>query len=252
MSPNTTRKSTVVFPDRQSLAEGVCQRLVEMVQEAIDRQGRCAVTLSGGTTPRAVYARLAEKPFRSQISWSKLHLFWGDERGVPPDHPESNYRMAKETMLSHVPIPEKNVHRVPAELPPREAAQQYEKELKAFFAQKPPAFDLILLGLGTDGHTASLFPYSRILAETGKWVAAGYASEKLGWRISLTLPIFNAAKQVYFVVSGKNKAEVIKKVFDLEKPDPALPASLVHPSSGGLSWLLDADAASLLEGWEEV
>ena len=231
-----------VFPNRQALVEGACQRLTEAFQEAIERQGYCAVALSGGSTPRAVYERLGQEPYRSQIEWSKVHLFWGDERGVPPDHPDSNYRMVKEALLQRISIPEENIHRIPAERPPQEAAQLYEDELKKFFRPKMPVFDVVLLGLGTDGHTASLFPGTPAVSEREKWVTAVFVPQMKSWRITLTLPVINRARKIFFLVVGSSKAEIVRKLFHLQQPSVEVPASLVAPQQGELWWLVDGEA----------
>ncbi|MBU0495599.1 MAG: 6-phosphogluconolactonase [Chloroflexi bacterium] len=236
----------VVQPDPAALARAVVEHVVARAQEAIADCGQCTVALAGGSTPRAAYALLATEEFAGRVDWPRLHVFWGDERCVPPDHPDSNYRMARETLLDHVPIPAGNVHRIPGEQEPIEAAVAYESELRAFFAVPSeggsPRFDLILLGLGDDGHTASLFPGTAAIHEPVRWVVA-HRVDKLGaWRVTLTPIVINAGAQVTFVVSGAGKAERLHKVLAGPYQPDVLPAQIVQPTTGCLLWLIDAAA----------
>jgi len=212
---------------------------------------RITLALSGGDTPRPLYARLASEPFRELIPWHRLHLFWGDERCVPPDDPASNFRMAEETLISRVPIPAENVHRMPAELSePGHAADLYEAELRKFWIGTPgdwPRFDLVLLGIGADGHTASLFPGSSVLEETTRWVAAPYIDRLKSHRLTLTLPVFNCADEVCFLAAGDEKAPIVKAVTAGDRGSSPLPAQLIRPVSGRVTFFLDADAARLIE-----
>ena len=205
--------------------------------EAVAQRGLSTVALSGGSTPKLLYQLLADpnEPFREQVPWPRIHFFWSDERHVPPDHPESNYRMANEAMLAHVPVAKDNVHRVMSENPnAAEAAEQYEKAV-------PPRLDLILLGLGTDGHTASIFPGSEVLHETKRLVAAPWVEKLKAYRITMTLPLINNAASVVFLVSGAEKAEIVKEVLQGPK---RYPAQEVRPTNGELMWMLDQEAAS--------
>lgn len=276
------------MPDRAALARQAATRFVAIAREAIELRGRFAVALSGGSTPLELYSLLATPEFVLQIDWPRTHLFWGDERAVPPDHPECNYRMTNEALLSKIPVPAQNVHRIHAELPPDDAAREYENDLREFFyldadkrrqtqnnvmlsaAKHPahsnenhlaqrtsetlrsaqgdlPSFDLILLGLGADGHTASLFPHTRVLRETQRWVAAEYV-EKLGTpRITLTAPVINAARHILFLVAGADKAETVRAVLrGAYRPDD-LPAQLVQPTNGKVVWLMDEGASEKLK-----
>jgi len=202
------------------------------------------VALSGGSTPKLLFELLADptEPFRDQIPWPDIHFFWSDERHVPPDHAESNYRMANEAMLSRVPITEKNVHRVPSENPSAlEAASDYEQTLIETTQQPLPQLDLILLGLGPDGHTASIFPGSEVLHETKRLVAAPWVEKFQTHRITMTLPLLNNGASVVFLVSGSEKAKIVKEVF--EGPEK-YPAQAIKPTNCELLWLLDKDAAS--------
>jgi 6-phosphogluconolactonase len=209
---------------------------------AIGARGKFRAALSGGSTPLRLYSLLAAEPYRSKVDWRHIELFLGDERCVPPDHHNSNFNSINEALLSHVPV---KSHRIEGELSPEEAALRYEGELlRAFDMQDGiPVFDLMLLGLGDDGHTASLFPGSTALKETTKLSAAVYAGELKGWRVTLTFPVINGARKVMFMVSGDGKAQVVKEVLDGKKP---YPASLVAPLRGEVLWLLDKGAASLI------
>lgn len=237
----------VVVSDEEALAREAARRLTALTRQAVNSRGRASVALSGGSTPGRLFALLAEEPYRSQIPWEKVHLFWVDERCVPPEAAGSNYRMAKELLISQVPIPPNHVHRMLGELEPEVAAQAYERELQDFFCGPRPRFDLVLLGLGEDGHTASLFPDSPLLAERERLVApatASYQGRPAG-RITLTLPAINSARQILFLVAGIAKAGIVESV--LAGPDNRFPVQGVRPSAGSLSWLLDAAAASQLQ-----
>ena len=201
------------------------------------------VALSGGSTPKLLFELLADphEPFRDQIPWPSIHFFWSDERHVPPDHPDSNYRMANEAMLSRVPVTPENVHRVPSENPSAsDAAHAYERTLIETTQQTLPQLDLILLGLGTDGHTASIFPGSEVLQETKRLVTAPWVEKFQTYRITMTLPLLNNGASVVFLVSGSEKAKIVKEV--LEGPEK-YPAQAIKPTHGELLWLLDNDAA---------
>jgi 6-phosphogluconolactonase len=223
-------------------------RIVSVLNEEVRQKGTASFVLSGGTTPRSVYEALGADDARDRVEWAKVHLFWGDERCVPPSMPESNYRMAHEALIAKIGIPERNVHRIPAERSPQEAAHLYQAELKKVFSLRErqlPAFTLILLGLGEDGHTASLFPDTSAFQEHTRLVAEVYVESFKSSRITMTLPVINAALNVMFIVAGKGKASILREV--LEGDIPRYPASLVNPSSGLLSWFVDRDAASQLQ-----
>jgi len=201
------------------------------------------VALSGGSTPKLLFELLADpnEPFRDQIAWPNIHFFWSDERHVPPDHPDSNYRMANEAMLSRVPVTQSNIHRVRSENPSAaNAASEYEQILIKTTQQSLPQLDLILLGLGPDGHTASIFPGSEVLHETERLVAAPWVEKFQTYRITMTLPLLNNGASVVFLVSGAEKAQIVKEV--LEGPEK-YPAQAVKPTHGELLWMLDKDAA---------
>lgn len=225
----------------------------EVVQVVVDcrKEGReCRVALAGGSTPRGLYRLLTGEAYRPQLSWEHLRVFWGDERTVPPDHQESNFRMAEEALLSHVPIPSNQVFRIEGELPPGEAAVRYEAVLREQFRLSPgevPQFDLILLGMGPDGHTASLFPGTSAVAESQKLVAAPWVEKLHTHRVTLTPPVLNAAKHVVFLVSGKDKATALQAVLEGPADPTRYPAQIVNPLAGSLVWLINQDAAGLLK-----
>jgi len=237
-----------IFANPQELARGAAEYLVARSAEAVAQKGFFTVALSGGSTPKALYQLLADS-FQTQVPWSRTHFFWSDERHVPPDHPDSNYRMAHEAMLSHVPVPETNIHRVRSENPnATEAASEYEQTLLQLTRQTLPQLDLILLGLGPDGHTASIFPGSEVLHETQLLVAAPWVEKFNTYRITMTLPLLNNGASVLFLVSGAEKAEIVKKVIEGPKQ---YPAQAVQPTHGQLLWMLDKDAAVALSGGHE-
>jgi 6-phosphogluconolactonase len=244
---HATQPEVKVVPDSDALYRAAADEFVRCAQEAIGQRGRFCVALSGGNTPRGVYSFLAANA-KDSLPWSKICIFFGDERSVPPDNPESNYRMANETLLSQVPIPAANVFRVHAELDPEVAAQQYEDQLRAFFRVPRgdwPRFDLIFLGLGDDGHTASLFPQSAALNEAERLVVANWVDKFHSYRVTFTYPLLNHAGEIAFLVSGDSKSRVLR---DVLKPtgDASYPAQRVRPLEGRLLWIMDRAAAQLL------
>lgn len=246
--------SVEIFPAPKEIAEAAAKLFAARAGEAISTRGHFTIALSGGRTPVALYTLLAKAPFASQIPWARVHLFWGDERCVPPDHADSNYRLVRELLLDYVSIPAANVHRMPGEMDPEEGAARYEGQLRDFFAPHGdglPVFDLILLGLGEDGHTASLFPGTRAIRESTRWVVGHHVDMQKGWRITLTPPVINAARTVVFIAAGAAKAAVVKEILEgLFRPD-ALPAQIVRPAGGTLLWMLDREAAAQLTGEEK-
>ena len=241
----------VVQPSLEAVSREAAARFERLSDQSIASTGHFSVALSGGSTPLALYRLLAEPPFREAIAWSRVHLFWGDERFVPPDHPDSNYGAALEALVSRVPLPTENVHSIPAEATePEAAAAQYEDTLRRFFATpkgEVPRFDLVLLGLGPDGHTASLFPGLPALDENSHLVVATYVPKLAAWRITLTPPVLRSARHVMFLVAGPDKAAVLRDVLEGPHDPHRLPAQLVRPEDGDdLTWLVDEAAASLL------
>jgi 6-phosphogluconolactonase len=241
------RGRMTVFPTVDALVYQAASRVVTTLAEAILNRGIAAIALSGGSTPRSVYELLGTDEFRTQLQWERVHLFWGDERCVPPHAPESNYRLVKESLLRGITLPARNVHRMKGEAPPGDAARAYEAEMKTVFALAQgelPEFDLLLLGLGEDGHTASLFPGSTALDEVERLVLDVPAPGRISRRITLTISVINKASRILIFVSGKNKAVILKEV--CENEGQQYPVQRVRPSSGDLEWLVDQDAASLL------
>lgn len=236
----------VITPNPATLAREAAARLAKLAQEAIASRRRFSIVLSGGSTPGVLYRLLAGEPYRAQLPWEHIHLFWGDERSVPPDDPASNYQLAHESLLARVPIPPQNIHRVQGELEAGAAARAYERTLQDYFCGPQTRFDLVLLGLGDDGHTASLFPESAALGERERPAAAveAHYQDRPARRVTLTLPAINSARQVWFLVTGSAKAGIVKEV--LEGPDRGLPAQQVRPKAGQLLWILDEAAASRL------
>ncbi len=245
--PNLT-----IMPDSQSLAFEAARRFVQLAAQAINDRGIFIVSLAGGSTPNQMYEVLASESHNAQIDWNKIHFFWGDERCVPPDHPDSNYRKAKITLLDHVPVPPDHIHRIPGELPPEHAAEVYEETLLRFFSSLPgeeerrqARFDLVLLGMGDDGHTASLFPGTPAVNEHMRWVKAQYVDKIAAWRITLTPAILNRAWQVIFLVSGQAKSYTLPLViYGAYQPD-RYPAQVIKPAVGEPQWLVDEAAAAL-------
>ncbi|MGB7211140.1 MAG: 6-phosphogluconolactonase [Gemmatimonadales bacterium] len=236
----------VVFPDPNALADGAADRFVVAATDAIDHRGRFVVALAGGETPRGTYQRLAAEPWRSRVPWSQVVMLWGDERCVPPDSVESNFRMAREAMLDHVPVLPANIHRIRGEEVPATAAAEYEQTLRALLATPDAGsgIDLVLLGLGADGHTASIFPGSAAAGERVRWVVAEDVTAVSMWRISLTTVVINAAAEVLFLVSGGTKADILRRVLQRAPDGSEFPAQRIAPSSGRVVWLADAAAAA--------
>ena len=232
-----------ILTSKEDLARAAAEHFVQASRNAVAQKGFFTVALSGGSTPKALYELLADpnESFRDQIPWPKIHFYWSDERHVPPDHADSNYRLANEAMLSRVQVSRGNVHRIISENPAADAARDYENTIKEI--GEDPRLDLILLGLGTDGHTASIFPGSEVLNETERLVAAPWVEKLNTFRITMTLPLLNNGASVVFLVSGAEKAQIVKEV--LEGPEK-YPAQAVKPHNGELIWMLDEDAAKEL------
>jgi 6-phosphogluconolactonase len=235
--------SIQVFRDAQELAHGAAEHFYTCATSAIAKTGRFTVALTGGSTPREIYQLMARPEYASRIDWSGVHVFWGDERCVGPDDPESNYGMARDALLAHVPIPDANVHRMRGEEEPPQAAAEYEQILRNEVGER---FDLVLLGMGSNTHIASLFPHSAGLHEQKRWVIAPYVEEVSMWRITVTPPVINRAARVTFLVAGSEKAEAVKRVLEGSHDPDAVPAQIVAPQNGELLWLLDQAAASRL------
>lgn len=240
-----------IYPDARLLTEALAETWARVAEAAIARQNAFYVALAGGSTPRQLYTRLGEEPYRGSIDWSRVHIFFGDERCVPRDHADSNFRMATETLLSHVPIPAAQIHTMfdPARTP-QQNAEDYAAQLRSVVPHNEhelPVFDLVLLGMGDDGHTASLFPGTTILQESARSVAEVYVEKLQAWRVSLTYPAINSARTVAVAIVGAGKAAVLEAVLteSLTKNMPTYPIQGVAPQ-GELHWYLDQAAAQRL------
>ena len=238
-----------IWPTAEAVATAAAQLFSDVTMHAVTTKGVARVAISGGSTPKAMFALLADasRPFASVVPWAKLELYWVDERCVPPTDAESNYRMTKEALLSKVPLPAAQVHRMEGELDPEEAASRYESMLRNSMkleGAESPAFDLLLLGMGDDGHTASLFPHTAGLDELGRLVIANHVPQKDTWRISLTWPVINQARQVCFLIEGAAKTKVLAEVLTGPRDPERLPSQLIRPVSGSLRFLLDEAAAA--------
>jgi len=248
----TLRQSTyevLICADAAELAREAARRFAELAVAFTSDAGRFTVALSGGSTPKAMFQILAEKPFADSLPWRSIYFFWGDERCVPPDHAESNYRMANETLLSKVPVPRENIFRIPAENEDHErAAAIYSETLQTFFAEEQPGFDLVFMGMGADGHTASLFPGTTALCADGGGAAANYVDKLQSWRITLTADAINRARNVIFLVAGADKAPALNEVINGPRNPKQYPSQLIMPSHGAPLWMVDEAAAKLLQG----
>lgn len=231
--------------DPEQLARVAADLFAELARQQVATGGCCAVVLAGGETPRRTYQLLAQEPWRSSIPWDRLQFFWGDERCVPANDPRSNQLMARTALLDRLALTSEQLHPIRSDLPAGLAAEAYQTELQRFFGNKPPRFDLVLLGLGDDGHTASLLPGSAVLAEQVRWTAVTRRPEEPFDRVTLTAPLINQAKRILFLVAGAAKAAVLRHL--LEADEPPYPARLIRPVDGELHWLVDREAAALLK-----
>lgn len=235
--------------DEAALAKKAAEILMESVRDAIAERGHASWAIGGGSTPKVIFPLLTEPYYRERIDWKNISLFWGDERCVPPDHADSNYKLAKDLLLSKVPLPASSIHRMAGEMSsPQAAAKAYENKLKTIFKfDRPfPKFDLIWLGMGADGHTASLFPGTSALEENEKWVVGHHVENLSSNRITLTFPVINNARRVVIITPGENKATVLRDLFHADMPKSRYPVQRVKPVNGDLIWLLDKQAAAKL------
>lgn len=249
MSRTTEVKYAVA--DGASLSRIVADHLLGQIIAAVEKRGKARIAISGGNTPKALFTLLADpsQPYRERIPWKALELYWVDERAVPPDHPESNYRMTREALLEKVPLPFAQVFRMEGELDPEEAASRYEALIRNNFrleGAETPRFDVIELGMGDDGHTASLFPHTPAIHELGRIVVANHVSQKNTWRITLTWPVINQGSNVFFLVAGKDKAEALEQVLFGANDPETFPSQLIRPATGKLTLFLDHAAAAKL------
>lgn len=235
-----------IFSKFEAMIEKAVTYFIDLANVSIQSHDAFFVALSGGNTPKPLYRALAAPQNQTRIAWDRVHLFWGDERNVPADHPESNYKMVKENLIDQVPIPPKNVHRVSTELDFWEAAEHYERKMRRVFSGDWPEFDLILLGMGDDGHTASLFPYSSGVNEEKRWFIANFAPRKDSWRLTLTKNAINSARNIIVLVQGHNKASMLRDVFAGTYDPISKPIQLISPINGEMIWLLDRAAGQEL------
>jgi 6-phosphogluconolactonase len=241
-----------IAADADALSLSAAEQFVELARAAVLTRGRFTVALSGGSTPRRLYERLAAPPFQDRVDWTRIEVFWGDERGVPPDHPDSNFHLASAALLDRVRIPRQRIHRMRAELADRDAAaRDYQIEIARAFgvdeAGRPPSLDLVLLGMGGDGHTASLFPGAESLREGRRWAVSVEAPQRPPpSRITLTAPILNRAREIRVLVAGADKAATLRAVLQGPHEPERRPIQLVAPENGRMVWLVDAAAASAL------
>lgn len=237
-----------IFSDLNDLSAGGAERILTLLQEAVSERGEFHIALAGGSTPRQLYQRLGSPRFANRIPWEKIHLYFSDERAVPPDHPDSNYRMANEALISRVPLRDSHIHRIQGELPDAvQAAQAYATQLQMNLPKSPCGqvqFDLVLLGVGNDGHIASLFPGTPILQQRNTLADAVRVASLDAWRISITFPVIENARNVMILVSGKEKAEVVQRVFSDTSPGE-LPIQVMTPK-GQCEWYIDSAAGQLL------
>jgi 6-phosphogluconolactonase len=234
----------LVFPDTEKLTHAAADYIVKIAQESIASHGRFTFALSGGTTPKKLYGLLATEPYRSQIDWERVEIFWSDERCVPPDDAESNYHLAQEVMLSKLPLPASQIHRMPADDADRAAAaEKYSHEMQRVFGEALPHFDLIQLGMGPEGHTASLFPHQPSLYEQQRQVMSVTVPKPPPPRLTFTPPVLNAAWHILFLVTGSEKADAIQAVQEGDYQPDEYPAQIVQPTQGEITWMLDTAAA---------
>ena len=236
------------LPDKEAVALSAEEQFITLAREAVGWRGTFYVALSGGSTPQPLYRKLAARGQSDRVEWEKVQFFWSDERCVPPDHPDSNYRMARELLLDPLDIPEENIHRMAGEDPPEQAARQYQALLREQFSSQPPRFDLILLGLGDDGHTASLFPQTKAVRMTDpdQWVAANFVPALGSWRLTFTPTLINAAANISFLVTGEEKQQRLHQVMTGRYQPTVLPAQIVNPRKGTLTWFVDQAAGELV------
>lgn len=235
---------TRIFQTPDALSEAAANFILQLANEAIEARGRFSLVLSGGNTPQQLFARLASAPYNERMPWKKIFVFWGDERCVPLNNKDNNAFIAISILLDKVNISAENIFRIPVNLPPAEAANEYEKTIRSFFGAQPPHFDLILLGLGENGHTASLFPNTAVLDEKHKLVSEVYVEELSMYRVTMTAPLINMGRNILFLVAGEGKAAIVQTVMYSSYDPHKYPAQLIQPINGMLYWFLDEKASS--------
>jgi 6-phosphogluconolactonase len=240
-----------IYDNPQELAWAAASRFASLAEQSIAERGVFTVALSGGSTPKAMFSLLAKSPFAASLPWPETQFFWGDERCVPPDHADSNFRLTMETLLGKIAVSPENIFRIPAEDDDHHrAAELYAGTLRQTFNSETPQFDLVFLGMGADGHTASLFPGTKALQSTDQIVVANFVEKLNSWRITLTAKTINNARNVIFLVAGEDKAATLRNILEGEYQPETYPSQLIQPVNGSLLWMLDEAAASLLSGDE--
>ena len=234
-----------ICDDVNELSKHSAAWIAALIKETLERQDRFTIALSGGSTPQKLHALLSSYPHREEIDWSKLHIFWGDERYVPFEDSRNNAKMAFDTLLNNVDVPTEQIHIMQTDIAPEESAVAYEKELQKYFGETGPTFDLVLLGMGDDGHTLSLFPGTEVVNEQSSWTAAFYLDAQSMYRITLTAPVVNRSANVAFLTAGANKAPALKQVLEGDFQPNQYPSQLIKPA-GELHWFIDKEAAALL------
>ncbi|MFN0110041.1 MAG: 6-phosphogluconolactonase [Blastocatellia bacterium] len=235
-----------IFDNAQELAWAAALRFAGLAEQFVNENGRFTVALSGGSTPKALLSLLGKAPFADSLPWRSIYFFWGDERCVPPDHADSNFRMAAEALLHKVAVPPENIFRIHAEEDHDQAAEKYSVTIQQFFNSEAPQFDLVFLGMGADGHAASLFPGTTALQVKDRIAVANFIEKLNSWRITLTAQTINQAGNVIFLVAGEDKASTLKAVLEGDRQPEIYPSQLIHPVTGLLTWMLDEAAACLL------
>lgn len=239
-----------IFKDQTAASLEMAEALTSIAEEAVAREGRFTMALTGGSSPQTLYVLLRSDPYHQRIPWKKCYFFWGDERAVPFDDDRNNARMGFEKLLNHVPVPTDQIYRMNGGIAPDKAADDYEILLKRHFGEQEPAFDIILLGMGADGHTASIFPGSAAVHEKNRLVTTGYNSEQGTQRITFTAPLINKARHIFFAVFGDDKAETLRQVLEGEEHPEQLPVQLVKSGQSEITWFLDEKSAKLLKNSE--
>jgi len=235
-----------IASDAKALSENLASWIGNLIQEVLKTQDRFTFVLSGGSTPKKLYDLLAASPYKESIPWEKLHFFWGDERAVPFGDERNNAKMCYEELLDKVPVVAENIHVMRTDIEPEESVNEYEAILKKYFRNSETTFDLVLLGMGDDGHTLSLFPGTKVIHETESWVNTFFLAAQDMYRITLTAPVVNAAKYVAFMAAGSGKAETLKSVLEGETKLDKFPSQIIKPVIGELHWFVDKAAAALL------
>lgn len=235
-----------VFENVDELSRNAADLIVDIANRSIEKKDSFTLVLSGGSSPKIIYMLLSQPPFSERITWNKTYLFWGDERFVPENDPQNNYNMTREILLKKIPIPGDHIFPIPTSGDPKDCASEYEKTIYNFFNTANPSFDLILLGLGDNGHTASLFPYTDVLNEEKRLVKEVYVKALDMYRITMTAPIINKAESILFIIFGREKAEAVQNIIEGKYDPQSLPAQLIKPVDGTIRWFLDKEAASKL------